>query len=102
MGIDAQLRDEQGNVLAEVGDKNFVLSRAVSTGAFAGTNLLRYLVPWGDTIFNQAQAGDLLIDVKIVVSQNKNEQIAEYMRKLQAMIDRLSNEMHCYLWFVGD
>jgi putative transcriptional regulator len=55
MGIDVQLRRETGEVLQEVGDSQMVLSRATHR-AFAGTCLLKYVVPWGDAIFNQAQA----------------------------------------------
>jgi hypothetical protein len=50
MGIDAQLRAESGEVLSEVGDGNMVLSRATNS-QLSSTRLLRYLVPWGDAIF---------------------------------------------------
>jgi len=102
MGIDVQLRDEQGNVLEEVSDENFVLSRAVTRGVFTGSNLLRYLVPWGDAIFNQAQAGDLYSDTTAFFSKVENEKVSEHIRKLQPLIERLANETRSYLWFIGD
>ena len=46
MGIEVRLKGETGEVLAEVGDPQMVLSRA-TPHAFAGTRLLKYLVPLG-------------------------------------------------------
>ena len=51
-------------VLDEVGDPQGVLEGAWWSGKFAGSRLLRYLDPYGDAMFNQAQAGDLKIDVR--------------------------------------
>jgi hypothetical protein len=59
MGIDAQLR-EHDEILAEVGDRQMVLSRAARSSAFAQTRLLKYLEPWVDAMFNQAQANTSL------------------------------------------
>ena len=44
MGIDVQLRGENGGVIDEVGDRHMALSRAAQ-GALSGTRLLKYLVP---------------------------------------------------------
>jgi hypothetical protein len=71
MGIDAQLRDEVGQILAEVGDPGGLLARAATRHALSGTVLLRYLMPWGDAVFNQAQAADLLRDLRSVRSEHE-------------------------------
>jgi len=63
MGIDVRLKSESGEVLVEVGDPKMVLSRATKH-AFAETRLLKYLVPWGDAMFNQSQANDLRDDIR--------------------------------------
>jgi hypothetical protein len=34
------------------------------TAPWMGTRLLRYVMPYGDTVFNQAQAGDLRDDLR--------------------------------------
>lgn len=57
MGIDARLELEGGEVLGEVADPRNVLSRATAC-AFTQTILLKYLVPWGDAMFNHAQADE--------------------------------------------
>jgi hypothetical protein len=57
MGIDVRLKRDDGEIIGDVDDFRMTLSRATS-GPLTSTRLLRYLVPWGDAVFNQAQAGD--------------------------------------------
>ena len=101
MGIDVQLRSETGDVLDSVDDGQMILSRATRQ-AFAGTNLLRYLEPWGDAMFNQAQSGDLMADIRLIKETNPNTPLADLLSKVEPLVDRLSRETHTYLWFVGD
>lgn len=101
MGIDVRLKGESGEVLAEVGDPQMVLSRAARR-AFAGTRLLKYLVPWGDAVFNQAQADDLSSDIADLKRANPDPQLLEILNRLEPLVARLSHETHVYLWFVGD
>jgi hypothetical protein len=101
MGIDVRLKRESGEVLAEVGDPKMVLSRATQH-AFSGTRLLKYLVPWGDAVFNQAQANDLKGDIRQLLRSHPGTPLADILANLEPLIDRLSSETHAYLWFVGD
>ena len=66
------------------------------------TRLLKYLVPWGDTMFNRAQADDLRDDVHQVIRSHTGTPLADMLCKIEPLIDRLSVETHVYLWFVGD
>jgi hypothetical protein len=102
MGIDARLKRESGEVLGEVGDPRMILSRAAQRDLFVGTRLLKYLVPWGDTVFNQAQADDLATDIADVKRANPDPQLREILTQLEPLIALLSRETHAYLWFVGD
>ena len=79
-----------------------VLSRAVRSTAFAQTRLLKYLAPWGDAIFNQAQAEDLNADIADVRRAHGDPQLVEMLSRLEPLVARLSEETHAYLWFVGD
>jgi hypothetical protein len=100
MGIEVQLRREDGEILAEVADDQMVLSKAARNG-FSGTRLLQYVVPWGDAIFNQAQAGDLATDINAVKGANPGS-LSEILSAVEPLVERLSREVHVYLWFVGD
>jgi hypothetical protein len=101
MGIHVQLKKESGEVLAEVCDPKMVLSRATHS-KFSHTRLLRYLVPWGDAIFNQVQAGDLTSDIAKVKSDYPNTPLSKLLLEIEPLVERLASETHLYLWFVGD
>lgn len=101
MGIVVLLKREDGEVIAEVNDHRMTLSRATS-GPLTDTRLLRYLVPWGDAIFNQAQAGDLRDDIRQILRSHAGTPLAEVLASVEPLVERLSRETHVYLWFVGD
>jgi hypothetical protein len=102
MGIEAILRTEAGEQEGAVHDEAMVLSRAAGAGRFAETTLLRYLVPWGDTIFNQAQAPDRAADIRLFLEQNPGSPVSRHLTDVRALVDRLAAETHSYLWFIGD
>ena len=101
MGIDVQLRSESGEILGEVSDADRIISRA-SSRAFSGTRLLKYLVPWGDAVFNQAQAGDLADDIRELLRSHAGTPLGDRLGDVQPLVDRLAAGTHEYLWFVGD
>lgn len=101
MGIEAVLRTETEDV-ASVSDSRMVLSRAVSSGQLADTRLLKYLLPWGDAIFNQAQANDLLDDIRIAAGANVGSPLGKHLLEIKPLVEQLAAETHCYLWFIGD
>jgi hypothetical protein len=101
MGIEVQLRGEHGEIIGEVGDPQMVLARA-ARNTFSGTRLLKYVVPWGDAIFNQAQASDLANDIHLVKSANPDTPLFDFLSQVEPLVENLSRETHLYLWFVGD
>lgn len=102
MGINVELRDERGTVLAQVGDPDMVLSRAVTSGALSNTRLLRYLQPWGDAIFNEAQRPDLSTDIRALVGENPGSPLGKLLTQVEPLLETMVQEPHVYLWFVGD
>jgi len=101
MGIEVQLRREDGEILDQVGDPQMVLSKG-ARDRFSGTRLLKYLVPWGDAMFNQAQADDLAADIRTVNEANPGTALFDLLSTVEPLVERLSREVHVYLWFVGD
>jgi hypothetical protein len=97
MGIEVRLKRESGEVLAEVFDSKMVLSRAAQHDAFAGTRLLKYLMPWGDAVFNQAQADDLDFDIAHVKRTTTDLQLREVFERLVPLVAQLNRETHAYL-----
>lgn len=101
MGIDVQLRGEDGKVVAEVPDGKMILARAAAT-KFTGTRLLQYLMPYGDAVFNQAQARDLRDDLITVLESENGGPLADMASSILPLVDRLGTEVHLYLRFSGD
>ena len=101
MGINVQLREENGGIVDEVFDPRMVLSRAAGNG-FSDSRVLRYLNPWGDAIFNQAQATDLANDIVRLKNGNCGSDLFELLSAIEPLVERLAHETHLYLWFMGD
>jgi hypothetical protein len=79
--------------LGEVADPGMVLSRAAQADVFTGTRLLTYLVPWGDAVFNQAQA-DLESDIGDLKRTKCDPQVVARLKAIEPLVSRLSNETH--------
>ena len=63
---------------------------------------LKYVVPWGDAIFNKAQADDLESDIADVKRANPDPDLLQILSEIEPLVAQLSRETHAYLWFVGD
>ena len=104
MGINVQLKSEAGEKLDEVFDPHMTLSRA-AIKAFSGTRLLKYLMPYGDAIFNQLQANDLALDIRDIQAARQAQRgtrLFDLLAQIEPLVEKLSRESHLYLWFVGD
>jgi len=102
MGIDAVLREETPEDLASVFDPEMLLSRAAASGKFSEMRLLKYLAPWGDAIFNQAQADDLRDDIRVFIEANVGSPLSRHLLAIQPLVEQLASQTHSYLWFIGD
>ena len=60
--------------------------------------LLKYLDPYGDTIFNQLQMDDLIQDIQYLVKTEQNSLLNEVL----LLAERCKSEPHTYLSFYGD
>ncbi len=100
LGIDVELRNQSGAVVDAIEDTDGILGGSI--GLLSGTRLLCYLVPWGDAVFNQAQAADLLTDMNEVSSRNEGSAVAGHLTNVRPLVEHLSRETHYYLWFMGD
>ena len=96
-----ELRGPDDEVLGTVPDPRFLLADATRS-QFSECRLLRYLVPWGDTMFNQAQAEDLAADLRLVLAKHSGGPLGHILNSIQPLVDRLAGDPNHYLWFLGD
>jgi hypothetical protein len=66
MGVDLYLEDEQGTKLDEVLDPNGFISLMLLLPGYETTVLLRFIDPYGDTVFNQLQIPVLIREFEAV------------------------------------
>ena len=71
-------------------------------GGFSETRLLRYLMPYGDAVFNQAQAPDLLDDLRHIVNSARGTVLSDLAVSIEPLAERLASDVHVYLWFIGN
>lgn len=97
--ISAVLQDEEGNAISERIDlPKDLLPRPDDTRFLC----LRFVDPYGDTLFNRLQAPAVVQDLRLLgtgVSSSNHQSVVE---RLQALASRCQRETHSYLRFIGD
>jgi hypothetical protein len=87
--------DPSGGTFDAAGDFDRVLTQ---TG-----ELLRYVDPYGDTVFNTMQAADLVGEVEQIMTMPDLTTIERRgLGRLKVMAERCRDGEHLYLWFIGD
>ena len=106
MGIDAYRSDENGRELDEVLDGNELLGWLLENAPLESSICLRFIDPYGDTVFNMHQAKQLLSELnnlKAWIEQTdsaKRPAAVKYVDRLRQLAERCG--LHEYLKFVGD
>jgi hypothetical protein len=104
MGIEVAWVDERHEVKQIVGDSHQVVSRLATTRWPKLTNsvCLRFVVPWGDAVFNQAQNRDLLDELSAEARETSDPKIRAHLQKVIHLVELASNKVHTYIKFIGD
>ncbi len=63
---------------------------------------LRYLDQYGNAVFNKMQVEDIVREISRCRSGALSEAEADVLDKLQALCLRVLQEVHVYLWAIGD
>lgn len=98
MAIDVEWQDENGNRLARY-DGPPIDARLPGRAA-EGWPCLRFVDPYGDTVFNAAQV-EALEQELASISATEGE-VAGQARSLLEFVRVLKDRTHCYLKFIGD
>ena len=103
MGISVVLRDETNTNMSEiVPDADGVIARTVPCLDDTSYNCLRFIDPYGDTVFNRLQSAVALQEwdrLKFAFAQANAESLWGEVRELLA---RCSREPHTYVRFIGE
>lgn len=101
MGVDIRLEDKNGNKLDESPDLENLLSRLLPGWDDASFHVLRYVDPWGETIFNHLQMDELISELRKIRAKASTEEERAFIDNLESMAMRCKDE-NLYLKFLGD
>lgn len=93
------LEDEHKEMLSRL-DEEFASERLFDEAIRSDFKLLKYLDPYGDTIFNNVQMSDLVSDLKLLQEKEKDENTL--IQNIINLANRCETETHVYLVFYGD
>jgi len=104
MGIDVAWVDEGHEVKQIVGDAQGVLTHlAISRwSGLTGSVCLRFVVPWGDAVFNQAQSSDLLNELSAEVREASDPKVRAHLQKVIRLVELVKKKGSTYIKFIGD
>lgn len=91
------LEDESREILSRL-DQEFASSYLTNTPPEGDFKLLKYLDPYGDTVFNNLQMNDLIEDLRVLQGKEVNDLVEEVV----TLTKECKAESHTYLVFYGD
>ena len=65
-----------------------------------GTSFLRFIDPYGRTVFNRKQCEALREEWRIL--ESRTPRLQAWTKEVATLIERCANELHLYLRFEGD
>jgi hypothetical protein len=98
------LQDENGNLETKVSMpmvRGFLslLEQAETDHSY---QLVQFIDPYGDTVFNRIQMDAFLEDWEKLFEAATAPELREYLLAVKALAERCRDEVHLYLKFIGD
>lgn len=100
MPIGVQVEDEHGVRAGEAWWH--VRSTAALVGEHARTCCLRFIDPYGNAVFNQAQIPVLLEELRALRNRESDTELAAVLGEVSEFIEHAADQVHTYVRFVGD
>ena len=100
MPITVRIEDERGKAQGE--QWWHPDSTALLVGDHPGTSCLRFIDPYGDTVFNQAQLPVLLAELRQLQGQLGSPEQASVLNDLFHFIDPALDQPQVYVRFLGE
>jgi len=101
MGIRIQLEDESGNSEGELLIDAF-LFRVIPPVSDASYACLRFIDPYGDTIFNRLQIPVFIEELNCLAGTAETKEEKHFLKELLKLAQKCRDEPHFYLRFIGD
>ena len=102
MGINLQWEGEKGNVLERVIDERDLVEQIVAAGGGGASTCLRFIDPYGDTVFNSIQIPVFIAEVRAIPDASLSIEAKRHREKIIALAEKTQSRGHTYLKFYGD
>lgn len=102
MGITVILEDERGNRLESIIDPPNLFSRLLPGPHDTSFLMLRFIDPYGDTVFNRLQMDTFIQEWDRIARHAQTEEEGSFLSRVRELAVRCQNEIHEYLKFYGD
>ena len=101
MSFVVAIQDETCQILERVIDEQNVLMMLLRDEAATEFQLLRFIDPYGDTIFNRPQIATVLAELERI-AVNASTKATEFLEAVKTLALRVAAEPHLYLKIIGD
>lgn len=103
MGIDVAWITERHEPIQEVFDpRGYLTALAISTWPSLTSTCVRFIDPWGNTVFNRTQIPVLLSELRSVRQDAADKETRAHLEKVIRLIERAVDRTHTYIKFIGD
>jgi len=101
MPIICKLETERGEVLGEINDED-LLQGLLPEPNDETFHCLRFIDPYGNTVFNRAQAERFLVELDLLERKARTTPEKELLARIETLARRCRDDVHLYLKFYGD
>jgi hypothetical protein len=102
MGMSIRLENRQGKATEEIPDLESLLSRFFPSWDDQSYHFLRYIDPWGETVFNHLQMDELISELRRVRLAASTEEQRAFVDAIEGLASRCKAGEDIYLKFIGD
>jgi hypothetical protein len=102
MGIDLRWENERGEQLAELLDTSALVERFLPHFEAQDFPCLRFVDPYGDTVFNQFQITQVISELEKVSGQKHEPEVERHLRAVLDFVRQATGKVHTYIRFYGD
>jgi hypothetical protein len=99
--LTVELRSASGDVLGRVFDEG-AIGRVRPALDDPSSACLRFVDPYGDTVFNPFQAAVLSQELTVALNVHDNAKDREHLAGVINIADMCAAGVHVHLWFIGD
>lgn len=102
MGIDLVWEEDCGTELARLSDPLSLMQKWLPIQSATEFAYLRFIDPYGDTVFNTLQLPTLLQELKSCHTNLLDVKIADHLNKAIALVTGAQGFTHTYIRFIGN